>query len=63
MTADILRIESSNFYWKNNKLMCGKEEAKDELNKIYNFNFSNINFLNEISILDKQRTVPKRNTN
>lgn len=63
VTADILRIESSFFYWKNNKLMCGKEEAAEELNKIFNFNFNNINFLNEICILDKQRRVLESNSN
>lgn len=52
VTADILRIEGTKFYWRNNELMCGKEGATKQLNKIFNYNFDNVHFLNEISFLD-----------
>lgn len=61
VNADVLRIETTNFYWRNNKLMCGKGEATRELNKIFNYNFINTDFLNEISILDSQNNVHGRN--
>lgn len=32
--------------------MCGKEGTTKQLNKIFNYNFDNVHFLNEISFLD-----------